>query len=181
LLLDWIRDMSRFIKDQDENHLVAVGDEGFLRHNHPQNHLYTGEYGVDFEATLGIPDIDFGCYHFYPAVEQMNVPLDFGRTWISDHIAAGRRADKPVILEEYGIKLGDHEVTSSSERDEWYAKWRQTVYESGGAGDLLWMIGSHEASVAGNRDDYTICSAEEIPSLTTHAADIRTRSPRFDT
>ena len=181
LLLDWVRDMVRFIKDLDANHLVALGDEGFLRHDHPQNHLYTGEYGVDFEATLGVPGIDFGCFHFYPAVEQMNVPLEFGVTWISDHVDAGRRANKPVILEEYGIKIGDHEVTSSSERDKWYAAWRQSVYESGGAGDLLWMIGSHEASVARNRDDYTIYSAEEIPALSMLAAGMRTRSLRFDT
>jgi mannan endo-1,4-beta-mannosidase len=136
---------------------------------------------VDFDGTLGIPDIDFGCYHFYPAAGQMNVPLEFGTTWISDHVEAGRRADKPVILEEYGIKIGDQGVTSSSERDDWYAAWRQTVYESGGAGDLLWMIGSHEASVAGNSDAYTIYSAEEIPSLSIHAADMRTRSSRVDT
>jgi mannan endo-1,4-beta-mannosidase len=165
LLLDWIRDVCGFIKEQDANHLVALGDEGFLRRDHAQNHLYTGEYGVDFEATLGIPEIDFGCYHFYPAFEQMNVPLEFGSAWITDHVEAGRRADKPVLLEEYGIKIGGPDATSSAERDEWYAVWRQTVYEAGGAGDLLWMIGSHEASVAGNYDDYTIYSAEEIPAL----------------
>ena len=34
---------------------MALGDEGFLRRDHAQNHLYTGEYGVDFEATLGEP------------------------------------------------------------------------------------------------------------------------------
>jgi mannan endo-1,4-beta-mannosidase len=181
LLLNWTRDIAGFIKGQDVNHLVALGDEGFLRRDRAQSHLYTGQYGVDFEATLGVPDIDFGCYHFYPAAEQMNVPLAFGRTWITDHIEAGRHAGKPVLLEEYGIKIGDYDVRSNAERDEWYATWRQTVYESGGAGDLLWMMGSREASVAGNADDYTIYAADEIPSFSSNAAGKRMRLPRFDT
>jgi mannan endo-1,4-beta-mannosidase len=175
LLLDWTRDISQFLKTQDPNHLVALGDEGFLRHNDPPNHLYTGEYGVDFEATLGIPEIDFGSYHFYPAPKQMNVPLGFARRWIDDHVAAGQRANKPAILEEYGIRIGDYGVTLGSERDGWYARWQQAVYDSGGAGDLLWMIGSREPEVAGNHDDYTVYSASEIPSIVVHADAMRNR------
>jgi hypothetical protein len=85
---------------------LRPGDEGFLRHNDPPNHLYTGEYGVDFEATLGIPEIDFGSDHFYPAHKQMNVLLEFARTWIDDHVAAGQRTNKPAILGEYGSESG---------------------------------------------------------------------------
>src|SRR5262249_43391659 len=90
LLLDWIGDIARFVKQQDANHLLAVGDEGFFtRRALPWNHLYNGRYGVDCEAILEIPEIDFGTYHFYPAAQAMNVSNDFGSTWIEDHIAAG--------------------------------------------------------------------------------------------
>ncbi len=29
ILLEWVRDMSRWIKQNDSNHLLGVGDEGF--------------------------------------------------------------------------------------------------------------------------------------------------------
>jgi mannan endo-1,4-beta-mannosidase len=175
LLLDWAQEIAQFMKSQDPNHLVALGDEGFLRHHNAPNHLYSGEYGVDFEATLGISEIDFGTYHFYPAKKQMNVPLKFASTWIVDHIAAGGRANKPVIMEEYGIAIGDHGVASAIERDAWYAHWLEAVYENDGSGDLLWMVGSHEASVKDFRDEYTVYSGDEVP-LAIHAENMRTRA-----
>lgn len=169
LLLDWAREMSAFVKENDPNHMVALGDEGFLRRDNPPNHLYSGEYGVDFEAILGIPEIDFGSYHFYPAPTQMNVPPAFGITWIADHVASGERANKPALLEEYGIRIGDYGVTSSVKRDGEYTRWQQAVYDSGGAGDLVWMMGSEEPDVAGYHDDYTVYTAGEIPSVGLHA------------
>jgi mannan endo-1,4-beta-mannosidase len=156
LLLDWTREMSQFVKENDPHHLLALGDEGFLRHAHPPNHLYTGQYGVDFEATLGIPEIDFGTYHFYPAPSQMNVGLDFARIWISDHIASARRANKPAILEEYGIRIGDYGVNSAAVRGQWYRRWQDLVYTGGGGGDLLWTVGSEHPDVAGFHDEYTV-------------------------
>lgn len=176
LLLDWAEDMARFVKSVDPNHLVALGDEGFFRHAHPQNHLYTGEYGVDFESILSIPEIDFGTYHFYPGRQHMNVPVEFGTVWIEDHIAAGERAAKPVVLEEYGLKIGEHGIASTADRDARYADWLATVHARAGAGDLLWMLGSDEPTVSGNRDDYTILDIAEIPSLAEHGRSMRARN-----
>ena len=139
-----------------------MSDEGFFaRRAWPWDHLYNGRYGVDCEAILEIPEIDFGTYHFYPAAQAMNVSNEFGNTWIEDHIAAGVRANKPMILEEYGIR-------EPQERDLWYGRWLDSLYRGGGAGDLLWMIGSRHEAVAGNRDDYTVYSADEIPSVVAH-------------
>jgi mannan endo-1,4-beta-mannosidase len=172
LLLDWTADLSRFVKQHDPNHLVALGDEGFFRRSRLRNHLYNGRHGVDFDAILAIPEIDFGTYHFYPAATAMNVDNAFGRTWIEDHIEAGERANKPVLLEEYGLRLDTATPDAAIERDLWYGRWLESLYSGGGAGDLLWMMGSMEPSVAGNRDDYTIYSASEIPSVVAHMRDM---------
>lgn len=178
LLLDWAAEMSQFVKrpENDPNHLLALGDEGFLRHNQPPNSLYTGEYGVDFEATLGIPEIDFGTYHFYPAPQQMNVHPSFADTWIRDHVAAAERANKPAVLEEYGIRIGDYGVTSPADRDLWYASWQQSIANAGGAGDLLWMFGCTDPEVAGYRDDYTVYAGSDVPSLINHARAMSARN-----
>jgi len=182
LLLDWVREMSQYVKEQDSNHLLALGDEGFFTRENPPNYLYSGQQGVDFDATLAIPEIDFGTYHFYPEPKEMNVPLAFGSTWIADHIASGQRANKPVVMEEYGALIEDPQqtdgktVASVEERNRWYAGWQQTICDSGGAGDLLWMMGSHETEVAGDDDGYTVYSAVDIPSLAAHAAAMSNRA-----
>jgi mannan endo-1,4-beta-mannosidase len=167
LLLDWTAEMSQYVKSLDPNHLVALGDEGFLKHSYPPNHLYNGQHGVDFEATLGIPEIDFGTYHFYPGPNASGMPNEFGNQWITDHIGSGNRANKPVILEEYGVRLGI-DVASALDRDRCYAEWLETNSAAGGAGDLLWMFGSQEPDVAGFRDDYTVFAFDDVPSVVAH-------------
>jgi mannan endo-1,4-beta-mannosidase len=160
LVLDWVGEMSAFVKSLDRNHLLAVGDEGFLLHAQTKDPLYNGSHGVDGEAILNFGEIDFGTYHFYP--EHMNGPA-FAETWIRDHVASGTRANKPMLLEEYGLTLGDG--TNPEKRLEWYARWTQWLGEAGGAGALLWMLGGTADDVTGFRDSYTVYSAAEVPPL----------------
>lgn len=155
LLLEWVAGMSAFIKQLDRNHLLALGDEGFF-YRHGPGHLYDGTYGVDFEAVLALDQIDFGTYHFYPQQWGLSGNLEFGRQWIADHIAAGNRANKPVVLEEYGVKIDGRAVRSPRERDCWLENWRQSVQDLGGGGALLWMLGCNEPDTSGYCDDYTI-------------------------
>ena len=165
LFLDWVGEMSRFVKGLDSNHLLGLGDEGFLQHADTNDPLYDGSHGVDGEAILGFGDIDFATYHFYPST--MGHTADFAETWIRDHVASGRRANKPAILEEYGLELSS--TVTTSDRNRWYGDWLNSVFQAGGAGDLLWMIGGNEADVAGFRDQYTVLSGAEVPAVAAHA------------
>ena len=167
LLLDWIGEMSRFVRALDANHLLAVGDEGFLRHAETQDDLYDGSHGVDGEAILDFGEIDFGTYHFYP--ESMNRAPDFLQDWIRDHVESGQRANKPMLLEEYGIKIDGRTVRTAMERNQWYGRWLDAVRQFGGAGDMMWMIGGTQPDTAGYRDDYTVFSATEVSSVVAHA------------
>ena len=80
--------------------------------------------------------------------------------WIREHIEAARRASKPAIIEEYGIKA------DPVLRDAAFARWLAGVEANNGAGSMLWMI-------AGNNDDgsryyddgYTVYTASESPSI----------------
>jgi mannan endo-1,4-beta-mannosidase len=166
LLLDWIGEMSAFVKSLDRNHLLALGDEGFLRHAHVHDHLYDGSHGVDGEATLNFGEIDFGTYHFYP--DAMQHAPEFGETWIRDHVASGQRANKPMLLEEYGLALNTSAAPTPADRKTWYSRWIHSVFEAGGGGDLLWMLGNSDPETAGFRDDFTIYSAVEAPPLGAH-------------
>lgn len=62
----------------------------------------------------------------------MSDPVGWGSQWISDHAASGQVANKPVILEEFGVTVSDQAST--------YTAWYSTIISSGLAGDLIWYV-----------------------------------------
>ncbi|KIP12426.1 glycoside hydrolase family 5 protein [Phlebiopsis gigantea 11061_1 CR5-6] len=120
-LTKWYKQQSDFVKNLDPNHLVTTGGEGHFFWTHPRTYWsngqlisdynWNGQAGEDFDRNLQIPNIDFVTYHLYP--QSWYPELDFpgsnwtaaswGLEWISDHINAGNKANKPVILEEFGV------------------------------------------------------------------------------
>jgi mannan endo-1,4-beta-mannosidase len=170
LLLDWVHEMAGFVKQLDGNHLLALGDEGFFNEHHflqrnTKGQLYDGRHGTDFAAILGIPEIDFGGYHFYPQDWDHPSDLEFGHEWVNDHATVGARAGKPVLMEEYGLKLGNLIVPDGDARKTWFERWLQTVNDTGTTGALVWMLGGSEADTSGYKDDYVVYSPTEVPVL----------------
>lgn len=165
ILLEWVRDMSRWIKENDPNHLLGVGDEGFF-----------GKHGVDCNAFLSVPDIDFGTFHLYPQAWKQRDPLSFGLRWIEQHLIAGRNAGKPMLLEEYGMMVGVRRgVSSASERDNIYRAWLHSILQQEGAGDLAWMIASTDDETGELYPDYdrfTFYSDADVPPIRAHALDM---------
>jgi mannan endo-1,4-beta-mannosidase len=169
-LTAWAEEMSAYLKSIDPNHLVGVGDEGYFCCSRAGgNKLYNGAHGVDCERLLGIPSVDFGTCHLYPSFAGRDDPAKFGARWIREHIEAGQRAFKPILIEEYGWKL---EGSSAAVRDATFRLWLDEVTAAGGAGALLWMIASNMDN--GQRypdyDGYTVYSADEVPSVVADAA-----------
>ena len=152
LLTSWLSEMSRFIRSQAPRQLIAAGDEGFFdREQAGNNWLFNGSCGVSTEDILAIPDIDFGTYHLYPDQWAPDEdPVAFGQMWIAEHFAAGTRAAKPMVLEEYGMPASPH-------RDHAYRAWLEMIEQKQGAGSLVWMIGE-----AGQGDRYLLTSPEQI-------------------
>ena len=167
-LVGWVDEMSTYLKSFDPNHLVAVGDEGYFRRSLASGALYNGSFGVDCEQILGLATVDFGTCHLYPDFAAGDGPVEFGARWIREHIEAGQRANKPMIIEEYGWKV-DNSVPGSgnTSRDAAFQVWLDQVLQSDGAGALVWMIASLMAD--GRRypdyDHYTIYAAQDTPSI----------------
>jgi len=129
-LYQWASEMSAFIKSLDQNHLVAIGDEGWL----------DGENGVDWERNLEIDTIDFGTVHVYP--DHWQKDLAWSKQWIEEHIAEAQQVGKPVVFEEFGRKF------EKGDRNAVYKDWFK-LFEQGADGDCVWMI-------AGKQDDDTL-------------------------
>jgi mannan endo-1,4-beta-mannosidase len=162
-IVRWVERMSAFLKSIDPDHLVAVGDEGFFNHWRSRSPLYNGAYGIDCEALLRIPTIDFGTYHLYPQAWEQTDP-EFGSKWIRQHRKAAREIGKPVLLEEFGLRVGDGFVPDAATRDETYARWLRAALGEGGGGALVWMLAGVDRDGSRYRGDpFCLYSADETP------------------
>jgi mannan endo-1,4-beta-mannosidase len=173
-IVSWAAEMSSYIKSLDPNHMVSVGDEGFLdAGGHDGHFAYEANDGVDHEALTALPGIDFGTYHSYP--EDWGTTLRWGDQWIVDHERVARRLGKPTVLEEYGVK-----VTRNSRgqierglrtRVRVYERWNELLMKRGGGASLVWMLGGLDPSNAGGArlypdyDGYTVYPGDESASL----------------
>ncbi|KAI8141807.1 glycoside hydrolase superfamily [Fennellomyces sp. T-0311] len=126
----WIDEISTHIKSVDSNHLVAVGDEGFFNHAGEDDYEYNGGTGMDFDASLALPNIDFGTFHLY--VSDWSKTNEWGTQWVKDHADAQASAKKPVLFEEYGVEEAEERTTV-------YPEW-QAIVEEGLAADTFWQI-----------------------------------------
>ncbi|KAG9094674.1 hypothetical protein FRC07_011268, partial [Ceratobasidium sp. 392] len=164
----WATEISAYIKSIDSNHLVALGDEGFYNWPNGPNYPYQGGEGVDFEANLKISTLDFGTFHAYPEHWGQSANLTaWGVQWIKDHAASQKAANKPVIIEEFGVVDNKLPV---------YTQWLDTVISSGLTGDLVWQAGSALSFGNAHDDGYTIYPGEaEYTLQTQYAAKLKAR------
>ncbi|KAF8951905.1 CEL4b mannanase [Flammula alnicola] len=142
----WIKEISAYIKSIDSNHLVAVGDEGFYNEPSAPTYPYQGSEGVDFNVNLAVSSIDFGTFHSYPTSwGQGGNESAWGTQWIADHATSQKNANKPVILEEFGVTSNQVAI---------YTTWLNEVLSSGLTGELIWQAGSHLSSGDTPNDGY---------------------------
>jgi mannan endo-1,4-beta-mannosidase len=61
---NWATNISAYIKSLDSNHLVTLGDEGFMNQGSSgPNYPYQIGDGIDFPSNLKISTLDFGTFH----------------------------------------------------------------------------------------------------------------------
>ncbi len=139
----WVDEMSRHLKSLDPNHMVGVGDEGFLDDADP-HWTHSGHEGVDHEALSAVEHIDYATFHLYP--DHWQTDIEFGYDWIRDHLDVARRIGKPVMLEEYAVAVARNpstfEVISGWKRRETaYTNYHNLLRQGGAAAALFWMLG----------------------------------------
>jgi len=167
-ITQWASEISAFIKSIDSNHLVAIGDEGFFNEPSNPSYPYQGSEGVDFNANLAIPTLDFGTFHSYPTQWGQSDPPDWGAQWINDHATSMTTQNKPVILEEFGV---------TSDQADTYAPWYSAIISSGLTGDLIWQSGSQLSNGQTPDDGYTIYPTDPVYAMEqTHNAALKARN-----
>ncbi len=171
-LVDWVQEMSAYIKSIDKHHLVAVGDEGFYNNPGSTDYTYDGGSGDDWKRFIAVSTIDYGTVHLYP--DGWGKDEAWALQWIKDHIHDARAAHKPVVLEEFGW-------LNMATRDSIYSAWFDTIYEEGGNGDQFWLLTGlqDDGTPYPNYDGFLITYPSSTASLVTaHAAKMRAKNRR---
>ncbi|KAI8955533.1 glycoside hydrolase superfamily [Xylaria longipes] len=165
VLTKWATETSAYVKSLDPKHMVTLGDEGFgLATGTDGSYPFQYSEGVDFEANLKIPTLDFGTFHLYP--ESWGTTNNWGTNWIASHAAACKAAGKPCLFEEYGVTSNHCAVESS---------WQKTALSSSGlSGDLFWQLGVTLSTGQTHNDGNTIYtgSSDWACLVTEHVAAI---------
>ncbi len=138
-LVTWTTEMAAFIKQQDRNHLIADGGEGFddaptLYPGLSNRYTVSGSDGCSYHRLAQIPELDMLSYHLYPNNWQMNDAAD-AALYIRRHEEIAREANKVAYLGEYG-KIG-----ADAARSTIMQSWLTTsAHQQAAAGVMLWQL-----------------------------------------
>lgn len=100
----WIHETAKWIKSMDKQHLVSIGSEGNTASEHA---------GTDFYQDHQSPYIDYATAHiwvqnwgwFVPEEGEgsLQVAIAKAKQYLNDHVAAAKRLNMPIVLEEFGM------------------------------------------------------------------------------
>lgn len=170
----WAAEMSAYIKSLDRKHLVSSGSEGFLCIAGATEYERDCASGVDELAISKLPTIDVVSYHLYPD-GGWNKTIDWGTTWIKDHVKLAKKVHKASMLGEFGLKdLAARNVT--------YKTWTDTVRRAGGTGALFWILTgkNDDGSLYGNFDGFRVNCPSPTCTVLANAAIGTKDHHRFD-
>ncbi|MDM8526398.1 SBBP repeat-containing protein [Desulfococcaceae bacterium HSG8] len=157
----WVTEMSAYIRSLDSNHLIGIGDEGFLNEDGNTDPFYNGHYGVNWEQNLSIETVDFGTVHVLP--DLWDKDTDWASAWITDHVEIGEKIGKPVIIEAFGVR---------TDRDAVYTQWVSLFEDSGSDGDMVRMLAGkiRDESDSSADDDFAFWETDsEMAIIRQHA------------
>jgi mannan endo-1,4-beta-mannosidase len=158
----WISDTAAMIKARDRNHLVTTGHEGWI-----------GTEGMElFEAVHAEKNIDYLTIHIWAKnwgwfkgdklAEGFDNSMARAGAYIDEHIAAGKRLGKPLVIEEFGLPrdgISFDPASPTTFRDQYYAKILSFIGPRAVSGANFWSFGGTARPVKGQvfwkaGDDY---------------------------
>lgn len=120
----WIDKTAKFIKSLDSNHLVSIGSEGYAS---------SEKNGTDFKLDHQTDAIDYFTFHLWiqnwgwydPQNPKDSYPkaIKAASEYILKHIKVAEEANKPLVLEEFGIGRDEDSYDGRSpvlQRDKYY-------------------------------------------------------------
>lgn len=150
----WVQEMTDYLRTQDPNHMISIGDEGLFNYSYDDvttineslteyqitnDWTYTGGMG-DWEATLQMDNVSYGTIHNY-ATDNWGYTVEWGENWTKYHIHVANSYNKPCVMEEYDKAYsGDWSESADQERAEVLESYQTIIRDYNMAGDMSWML-----------------------------------------
>jgi len=137
-VLQWMDEISSFIKSLDNHHLVSSGEEGFdittagytsLSAYNNQTWMFNGTAGTSFSKNISLPSIDLGSIHCYPSA--WHLPSQSAVTWLKDHKTIAANVKKPLLYGELGSRQAPALL---------YKAVMNEIFYQNTAGVLFWQL-----------------------------------------
>ncbi|KAJ9524622.1 hypothetical protein QJQ45_024221 [Haematococcus lacustris] len=177
LVNQWLCRAATYIKSLDQNHMVTTGEEGYRSYgpDMPFNQwLNNGMKGVDYEANVKCPDIDFNTLHVYP--DNWRIPFNSFQWVIDNFMKASTSAHEKLwhcmVIREYGCcKQADY----AGKRDVVFQAMHQAADNLGFAGTIVWQLLPWSGLEADSNYDFAPTETGG-PEVLAHAASQNARS-----
>jgi mannan endo-1,4-beta-mannosidase len=127
--LNWVREMSEYVKSLDTGHLVTPGLWGYRASWERR----------DWLAEHQLPSVDFIDVHHYPAHDTdsfVDSPQAL-REFIDNRAAAAWQLGKPLVLGEFGMWPEGFKGVSAAE---WFRAYFESARQAGVAGAMFWIL-----------------------------------------
>jgi len=139
--LNWIEQMSAYIKALDPDTLVSLGTEGL---DPAYDYVPPDNFGweqTDFVIDQNFPGIDFAVAHNWAehwGYSGMSTMAQYMQMVADQAFDATSGLGRPYVLEEFGRSrdLGGGTI----ERDTWFDAYFQTAYDNGASGAMFWIL-----------------------------------------
>lgn len=139
--LAWIKNTTDYIRDLDNNHLISLGSEGNTPYGHTGTNVYRDHNfeNVDY-VTMHIWAQNWSWYSPGDGEEAYQKLLTKVDNYTSKHMAAAKKLNKPIVLEEFGLArdaVNFQATASVTERDRYYEDIFKIVAKSIENNDIL--------------------------------------------
>ena len=182
VLGDWIRDMSSYIKELDDNHLVSTGSEGHY-YGHWSDDYPDGDWdGQSYIDHHAIDTIDVASFHLYPDHwgENPTDPddrLSFhdGAEYIRERVVdAHEELGKPAYLGEFNVNLQEHGLET---RHRFLEEWYDAADEVDCNGVLPWQVVLEDTD---DHDGFQLYASDSGYLIEDYAAVVEAKSGDWD-
>jgi len=182
-LTEWFADMSGFVKDLDDNHLVTTGLEGFYTRPDGPNWMYGDWTGQNFIAHHEIDTIDVCSFHLYPyhwpgmglAGQLAEDDVVSAVEWIREHAADARETlEKPALLGEFNVNVQEHDLATRNDR---LRAWYDALDSQDAGAATIWQLVLDDTE---DHDGFQVYRSESGDILSGYASTIREKSGHSD-
>ncbi|WP_049928121.1 cellulase family glycosylhydrolase [Halopiger goleimassiliensis] len=173
ILGDWIQEMSAYLTDLDDDHLVSTGSEGHYYGDWDDDYPDDDWDGQSYLDHHAFETIDACSFHLYP--DHWDIPLEDGAEYVQSRIVdAHEELGKPAYLGEFNVNAYEHDLET---KNEYLEAWYDVADEYDCNAVIPWQVVLEETQ---DHDGFQIYASESGHLIESYADAAAAKSGTWD-